>query len=134
MTADRNARIEQRAYHLWLEEGRPHGRHEEHWHRAKRELIEEERGLRKASPATAARDCAEVIEALDESVEKGPLLCSGSRQDPVAADPTKVTRSRAKSEDPEQAKTKPRARSSRPAAAGSGSRSSRRSAAAKPTV
>ncbi len=46
MTTDRNARIEERAYHIWLEEGRPHGRHDEHWHRAERELIEEESRLR----------------------------------------------------------------------------------------
>ena len=43
--------IRERAYHLWLEEGRPHGRHDEHWRRAERELIEEESRLRGASEA-----------------------------------------------------------------------------------
>lgn len=30
--------ISARAYDLWEREGSPHGRHEEHWHRARREL------------------------------------------------------------------------------------------------
>ena len=59
MAEDRNARIRERAYHIWLEEGQPHGRHDEHWHRAERELIEEENRLRENSAATGARDGAE---------------------------------------------------------------------------
>ena len=34
----REQRIRERAYHLWEQDGRPHGRHEEYWERA-RELI-----------------------------------------------------------------------------------------------
>ena len=34
----REARIRDRAYHLWIDEGRPHGRHAEFWERA-RELV-----------------------------------------------------------------------------------------------
>ena len=34
----RDARIEERAYHLWEADGSPHGRHDEYWERA-RELI-----------------------------------------------------------------------------------------------
>jgi hypothetical protein len=37
-TPDRDARIRERAYHLWEADGRPHGRQEEFWERAK-ELI-----------------------------------------------------------------------------------------------
>jgi hypothetical protein len=37
-TPEREARIRQRAYHLWEADGRPHGRQEEFWERA-RELI-----------------------------------------------------------------------------------------------
>src|SRR3954464_14015373 len=80
MTADRNARIQERAYHLWLEEGQPHGRHDERWHRAERELIEEERRLQEASPVKAAPPRAR------------------RRQDPVTADPDGLSRSRAKSQ------------------------------------
>ena len=58
MTADRNTRIQERAYHLWLEAGRPHDTDQEHWYRAEcelaeHELIERERELQQNSPATA---------------------------------------------------------------------------------
>jgi len=42
MDAGRHKRIEQRAYAFWLAEGEPHGRHDEHWHRATRQLNAEE--------------------------------------------------------------------------------------------
>ena len=32
------ARIRERAYHIWIEEGRPHGRDLAHWRRARHEL------------------------------------------------------------------------------------------------
>src|SRR5436853_7678531 len=38
MRSDRNRRIEQRAHEIWEAEGRPHGKHDEHWHRAEREI------------------------------------------------------------------------------------------------
>jgi hypothetical protein len=34
--------IEQRAYAFWEAEGQPHGRHEEHWQRAARQVETEE--------------------------------------------------------------------------------------------
>jgi hypothetical protein len=40
--------IEARAYALWERAGRPHGRHEEHWARAEKELLSESKT--KASP------------------------------------------------------------------------------------
>ena len=38
--ADRR-RVEERAYAIWNAEGQPHGRHEEHWHLAEREVAAE---------------------------------------------------------------------------------------------
>ncbi|MBV8089607.1 MAG: DUF2934 domain-containing protein [Alphaproteobacteria bacterium] len=38
MRTDRERRIEERAYELWEAEGHPQGKHEEHWHRAAREI------------------------------------------------------------------------------------------------
>ena len=35
-------RIRDRAYRIWVEEGQPNGRYLEHWHRAKREIEEED--------------------------------------------------------------------------------------------
>jgi hypothetical protein len=120
MTADRNTRIQERAYHLWLEEGRPDGRHEEHWRRAESELIEEERSLRDGSPVTAAHP--------GDAATGAPAVSNG-RAAPVRAQ----DRSGGKSQTIPQAAAKPRAARSRPAASpgasGSGSRGSRRSAA-----
>lgn len=42
MQSDRHAKISERAYRIWLDEGRVHGRHDEHWYRAERELAEAE--------------------------------------------------------------------------------------------
>jgi Protein of unknown function (DUF2934) len=36
--SDRTLRISEYAYHLWVQEGRPHGRDIEHWLQAEREL------------------------------------------------------------------------------------------------
>ena len=44
MRSDRDERIKQRAYDLWQSEGHGHGRHEDHWHRAEREIAAEEVG------------------------------------------------------------------------------------------
>ena len=42
MDSEKLKRIEQRAYLFWQAEGQPHGRHEEHWHRAARQIEAEE--------------------------------------------------------------------------------------------
>jgi hypothetical protein len=44
MRSDREERIRQRAYAIWQSEGHGHGREEEHWHRAEREIAAEEAG------------------------------------------------------------------------------------------
>jgi hypothetical protein len=49
---DLEQRIEARAYQLWEAEGRPEGRAEEYWHRA-RELIEAE--AQSSYPPTQSR-------------------------------------------------------------------------------
>jgi len=38
MTNDMEQKIRERAYQIWEQEGRIHGRHEDHWHLAKLEL------------------------------------------------------------------------------------------------
>ena len=44
MRSDREERIKERAYAIWLAEGRVHGKHQDHWHRAEREIAAEETG------------------------------------------------------------------------------------------
>jgi len=62
MNSDRQRQIEQRAYALWEAEGQPHGKHEEHWHRAAQEIETEEppstakkRSARRASQRAAEK-------------------------------------------------------------------------------
>ena len=38
MSDDREGQIRERAYRLWQDEGEPHGKHDEHWHRAQQEF------------------------------------------------------------------------------------------------
>jgi len=40
MTGDHEDAIKQRAHQIWEEEGRPEGRHEEHWMRALEEMAD----------------------------------------------------------------------------------------------
>jgi Protein of unknown function (DUF2934) len=42
VNTEKHKRIEQRAYLFWEAEGQPHGRDEEHWHRAARQIEAEE--------------------------------------------------------------------------------------------
>jgi len=54
MTPDLEEMIRHRAHEIWEEEGRPHGRHEEHWQRAAGEITEELERIKAAhTPATA---------------------------------------------------------------------------------
>jgi hypothetical protein len=46
MDLEKLKRIEQRAYLFWEAEGQPHGRHEEHWHLAARQIEAEEEEVR----------------------------------------------------------------------------------------
>ena len=55
MRSDREERIKERAYTIWLAEGRVHGRHQDHWHRAEREIAAEETGSKPAGGGTARR-------------------------------------------------------------------------------
>jgi hypothetical protein len=96
MQSDRQARIRERAYQIWVEEGRVHGKDHEHWRRAERELVEAEKGTAKpASPARTSR-----------ARTKAPVTSE--------AQPAEVSRSRAKAKTAEP--TKPRARSTARAA------------------
>jgi hypothetical protein len=42
MNPEKYRLVEQRAYALWLAEGQPHGKHEEHWRQAIHEIETEE--------------------------------------------------------------------------------------------
>jgi len=58
MQSDRHERISERAYQIWVAEGRGHGRHDEHWQRAEREIAEEELRVAAAMADRAAGTAA----------------------------------------------------------------------------
>jgi hypothetical protein len=70
MRSDREERIKERAYALWLAEGRAHGKHQDHWHRAEREIAAEE-GVGKAAGAGTAHRTSRARAAKAPS-EAGP--------------------------------------------------------------
>ncbi len=67
---EREHRIRDRAYHLWVEGGRPHGRHDEFWERASALVaMEENAGSGQlANPQTTGED-----PTLGEPVEEASL-------------------------------------------------------------
>ena len=73
MQSDRHERITQRAYLIWVAEGRVHGEHDEHWRRAEREIAEEE--LRVAG-ALANRAAG----AADPSRRRPPATSAGAKK------------------------------------------------------
>ena len=66
MRSDREERIKERAYAIWLAEGRVHGKHQDHWHRAEREIAAEETGgatARRPSRPRATKAASETAAA-----------------------------------------------------------------------
>jgi hypothetical protein len=103
MTQDREAqdqRIRERAYQLWEREGRRHGEPEDHWHRARREIEQDDErsgspqdqlaaddrpGLRDPAEASAALPAApedEPAPALSATLEEAPGEPATARPSP----------------------------------------------------
>lgn len=55
MGSEREALIRDRAYAIWLAEGRPLGRQDEHWRRAEAQIGDEEAAGDAATPWAASR-------------------------------------------------------------------------------
>jgi hypothetical protein len=78
MTQSREERIQERAHQIWESEGRPHGEHEAHWHRAAHEIDASEQGdpptAEMAGKAGLVRDDATLPpEALIEKPVEKPV-------------------------------------------------------------
>jgi len=100
--AELERRIRDRAYHLWLEEGRPEGRESEHWERA-RQLIAIEDNPHAGTLPNPMRDGAEVadrgepvepIEAVENQGEFPVLADQGEESTPPQRHPSGTRRSR----------------------------------------
>lgn len=48
-------RLRERAYSIWEREGRPHGRHEDHWHQANQEEVTPDQGGAQPQEGEAAQ-------------------------------------------------------------------------------
>jgi hypothetical protein len=84
-------RVQQRAYEIWEREGRPHGRDDEHWQRAEREIRDEVQ-VAPARPR-ARKDTSGAVARPEEGGKPGasgelggtpgaPATGSGGRQTP----------------------------------------------------
>ncbi len=84
LTPERDARIRERAYHLWEADGRPHGREDEFWERAEELIGMEDNATSGQQPVKApAVEEAEIQENYGEI--PGRLTDQGDRpQTPVA--------------------------------------------------
>ena len=89
--------IRKRAYELYEEDGRPEGRHEDHWHRAEREIAAEEAGSSKAPRRAASPRKAPGKPAAAASAAATPARSRGSGGEtraPKTAAPKAPARSR----------------------------------------
>ena len=83
---DMEQRIRERAYEIWVAEGRPRGRHQRHWQMAREAIAQEETLKSTVLPAEANKDAAEdaVIEnavaALDNEGKAAPLKRRAGRR------------------------------------------------------
>ena len=74
-------RIRERAYRIWIEEGRPEGRHKEHWDLAKLAIAEQD-GLETALAPPGVTG-PEPIEAAKNQGEFPTLVDQGEGQAPT---------------------------------------------------
>ena len=84
MNDDREHKVRERAYALWETEGRPSGRHDEHWHRANSEFSDapaEEAAPAQAPPA----ETAPVTAAKPKAARRKPAAASPAAAEAPAA-------------------------------------------------
>lgn len=111
MTPARNpepSRVAERAYSIWEEEGRPHGRDRAHWERAEKEL---------ATPAAAPRPTPAVEPGEPPAAKKPVRAARKPVAEGAAAKPPRARKAAAEGEGgaPAAARRAPRARKPTPA-------------------
>ena len=85
MNSEREARIQERAYRIWEEEGRPHGREEEHWHRAVHEIDSAQASAGKTTPPT--RRASKTAKARVSTAAKASASAKKNESSPASARP-----------------------------------------------
>lgn len=79
---DKDHEIRQRAYRIWEEEGQPHGRADDHWHRAASEL----EALMPAQPELMLNPA---VTSAVKPARKAPVKKAATRTKVTAAAPRK---------------------------------------------
>jgi hypothetical protein len=87
MTIDLEQKIRERAYQIWEREGRAHGRHEEHWHAARRELAATPDASAIAVPARKAEPARSKAEAAKTKAEPAKSKADGAKKSRKQATP-----------------------------------------------
>ena len=101
--------IAQRAYSLWEEEGRPHGRDRDHWERAQRELSSRPESAASAGPGlqgtpyTPEATGGDGLAAADDGPGAAAPKPQRARKPAVPKDPAAPKRARAKKDAAEPA-------------------------------
>lgn len=62
--------VQLRSYQIWEREGRPHGRDQEHWFRAERELAVAGRPVKRAAARSATRATAKAAPKASSATKK----------------------------------------------------------------
>lgn len=95
MTNEREERIRQRAHDIWEREGRPHGRHDDHWRRAKEE-IETESGAgtpaEVGKPSARAKGAKASPAASPRPMATGEVTSEGTKPDGAPPSPAQLRR------------------------------------------
>lgn len=86
--ADSENWIKQRAYELWEADGRPHGKHDEHWEQAAAEFQAKHNGKSPAAEAKAPAKRKAPVKA--EPVASDPSIETSQKPKKVKADPSPV--------------------------------------------
>jgi hypothetical protein len=93
--------IEQRAYEIWEAEGRPEGKHLEHWEQAARELgiALPEAAKAKKAPAKRTKATAEAVETAPKKRKAATPAPKAAAQAPAASEkPARATKRTKKTE------------------------------------
>jgi hypothetical protein len=75
---DREEHIRRRAYEIWEREGRPDGRHLDHWHLAASQIEEEEGGTAAAQSAAPTAGISSSLQPSGTAPGGGPGASQGS--------------------------------------------------------
>ena len=80
MDIDRESRIRQRAYQLWLDEGSPEGKQDDHWAQAEREIDDLDTSNRTGDPASPGVMREAAREHADTCIVKSDLEDADQRE------------------------------------------------------